>query len=65
MFETAVGDMRKMLDHEVEAKQEAFDALTQLSAIQKKYKVTWVPKDSVKVIFLKSCFLSQSCWCHP
>eukprot|EP00457_Paulinella_chromatophora_P002421 gb/GEZN01002426.1/.p1 GENE.gb/GEZN01002426.1/~~gb/GEZN01002426.1/.p1 ORF type:complete len:746 (-),score=195.52 gb/GEZN01002426.1/:214-2451(-) len=48
MFEAAVTDMRKMLDNEVEAKQEAYDALTQLSSIQKKLKVTWIPAGSVK-----------------
>eukprot|EP00808_Paulinella_micropora_P013084 g13976.t1 len=60
MFEAAVGDMRKMLDHEVEAKQEALDALVDLSGMHKKHKLTWVPWNAVKACLI--CNEGFSMW---
>jgi len=46
VFEQSLGEMRKMLESEIEEKNKYVAAVKHLSSLQKKYKLTWVPSDS-------------------
>jgi ribosomal protein S27E len=47
VFEQALGDMRRLLEQEAEAKNAAEEELENLSSLQRKLKLTWVPKSAV------------------